>query len=113
MIHNIYIFTFSPVYVAGPTKETVVKFWQMVWEYQLNTIVMLTRCVEDNKVNTLATANCIYLHGFLSLSSYTIMLYNHPRVPFQTSLLIGQSYLVLALTQALTLIKCIIYLCHR
>ena len=41
---------FSLVCVAGPTEETVVKFWQMVWEYQLTTIVMLTRCVEDNKV---------------------------------------------------------------
>ena len=51
----------SLIYVAGPTKETVVKFWQMVWEYQLNTIVMLTRCVEDNKVNTLATANCTFM----------------------------------------------------
>ena len=32
---------FSLVCVAGPTEETVVKFWQMVWEYQLSTIVML------------------------------------------------------------------------
>ena len=65
----IYIFTFSLVYAVGPTKETVVKFWQMVWEYQLNTIVMLTRCVEDNKVNTLATANCSFMVS-LSLSNY-------------------------------------------
>ena len=38
---------------VGPTEETVVKFWQMVWEYQLNTIVMLTRCVENNKASVL------------------------------------------------------------
>ena len=44
---------FSLVCVAGPTELTVVKFWQMVWEYQLNTLVMLTRCVEDSKVATL------------------------------------------------------------
>ena len=62
MYHLIcYIFSFSPVYVAGPIEETVVKFWQMVWEYQLTTIVMLTRCVEDNKVNTPATANCTFM----------------------------------------------------
>ena len=27
------------------------RFWQMVWENKLTTIVMLTRCVEDGKVS--------------------------------------------------------------
>ena len=66
---KIYIFTFSPVLVAGPTELTVVKFWQMVWEYQLTTIVMLTRCVEDNKVNAPTTAYCSSFMVSLSLSS--------------------------------------------
>ena len=35
---------------VGPTELTVVRFWQMIWEQQLSTIVMLTRCVEDGKV---------------------------------------------------------------
>ena len=51
---NLHTYT-SLVCVAGPTELTVVKFWQMVWEYQVNTIVMLTRCVEDNKVAILYT----------------------------------------------------------
>ena len=40
-----------PCGVAGPTEQTVGRFWQMVWENQLTTIVMLTRCVEDGKVS--------------------------------------------------------------
>ena len=83
----IYIFTFSPVYVAGPTEETVVKFWQMVWEYQLNTIVMLTRCVEDNKVYTPAIANCTFL------SSYCYVIELSQSTFSNLSLLIGQSSL--------------------
>ena len=39
----------SPV---GPTGVTVGRFWDMVWENKVPTIVMLTRCVEDGKVST-------------------------------------------------------------
>ena len=35
---------------AGPTGVTVNRFWEMVWENEVHTIVMLTRCVEDGKV---------------------------------------------------------------
>ena len=35
----------------GPTELTVVRFWEMIWEYQIPTIVMLTRCVESAKVS--------------------------------------------------------------
>ena len=60
---------FSLVCVAGPTEETVVKFWQMVWEYQLTTIVMLTRCVEDNKVTVytyeVVTYSIVYYYSSL------------------------------------------------
>ncbi|CAI8048070.1 Receptor-type tyrosine-protein phosphatase S [Geodia barretti] len=38
-------------YIApqGPTGVTVNRFWEMVWENEVHTIVMLTRCVEDAK----------------------------------------------------------------
>ena len=42
-----------PPHVTGPTEQSVERFWRMVWEYQLTTIVMLTRCVEDGKVNAI------------------------------------------------------------
>jgi hypothetical protein len=35
---------------VGPTELTANRFWEMVWDYQTPTIVMLTRCVEDGKV---------------------------------------------------------------
>ena len=35
---------------AGPVDVSVGRFWSMVWEYGLHTIVMLTRCVEAGKV---------------------------------------------------------------
>ena len=41
------------MFLSGPKEQTVGKFWQMVWEQQLPTIVMLTRCVEDGRVSTL------------------------------------------------------------
>ncbi|CAI7989140.1 Tyrosine-protein phosphatase Lar, partial [Geodia barretti] len=36
-------------YIAsqGPTELTANRFWEMVWDYQIPTIVMLTRCFED------------------------------------------------------------------
>ena len=40
-----------PPHVTGPTEQSMERFWRMVWEYQLTTIVMLTRCVEDGKVS--------------------------------------------------------------
>ena len=35
---------------AGPMKQTVDDFWRMVWEYKVQGIVALTRCVEMGKV---------------------------------------------------------------
>ena len=48
--HMMYIHIPSLSCGAGPTELTVVRFWQMIWEHQLPTIVMLTRCIEDGKV---------------------------------------------------------------
>ena len=50
--HTLYLsLSAAVVCVSGPTELTVERFWQMVWEQQLPTIVMLTRCVEDGKVS--------------------------------------------------------------
>ena len=46
----IYSFCFSYTLCQGPMEHTVGRFWEMVWEYQISTIVMLTRCAEDRKV---------------------------------------------------------------
>ena len=49
------------MHVTGPTEQSVERFWRMVWEYQLTTIVMLTRCVEDGKVFVVIIMACKYL----------------------------------------------------
>ena len=36
---------------SGPTELTVGRFWEMIWEYQVPTIVMLTHCVESARVS--------------------------------------------------------------
>ena len=41
--------TISKFNNEGPRSETVERFWMMVWEHRIKTIVMLTRCVEMNK----------------------------------------------------------------
>ena len=35
---------------AGPTSNTIMDFWEMVWEQKSTIIVMLTRLVEGGKV---------------------------------------------------------------
>ena len=35
----------------GPLRITVGDFWHMIWEYKLNSIVMLTGIIEGGKVN--------------------------------------------------------------
>ena len=46
--------TFSYCLILGPTDETVNDFWRMVWEKRLDTIVMLTRCIENGRVSIMA-----------------------------------------------------------
>lgn len=31
----------------GPLPNTLEDFWRMIWEYKLNTVVMLTKCFEE------------------------------------------------------------------
>ena len=31
--------------------NTVAHFWRMVWQYKINHIVMLTKCLEAGRVN--------------------------------------------------------------
>ena len=35
---------------AGPVEVSVERFWRMIWEYEVKTIVMLTQCSEAGKV---------------------------------------------------------------
>ena len=67
-------------HLPGPTELTVSRFWQMVWDYQVPTIVMLTHCVEDGKVClkpfipglTGGVDNaCTYARIYVSLGDYS------------------------------------------
>ena len=46
-----YMLYISVTYVhTGPVEESVERFWRMVWENKMHTIVMVTRCEEAGKV---------------------------------------------------------------
>lgn len=36
----------------GPLPATVKEFWRMIWEKNVQTLVMLTRCNEQGRVST-------------------------------------------------------------
>lgn len=36
----------------GPLPTTVNEFWRMIWEKNVQTLVMLTRCIEQGRVST-------------------------------------------------------------
>ena len=40
-----------PLY-SGPMPNTISDFWRMIWEYKLQNIVMLTKCMEAGRVCT-------------------------------------------------------------
>ena len=47
------LFTLHIICIAvhiGPVEESVERFWRMVWENKMHTIVMVTRCEEAGKV---------------------------------------------------------------
>ena len=50
-MHNIIGVKNKFAVLAGPTKKTVLHFWRMVWEYKVQVIAMLTKCVEMGKVS--------------------------------------------------------------
>ena len=45
-------------FIIGPTYDTVPDFWRMIWECDINSIVMLTSIVEGGKVSSLLTFSC-------------------------------------------------------
>ena len=79
---------FLCVCVPGPTEVTVERFWQMVWEHQLTTIVMLTRCVEDGKV-------CFSLLWLAASLSNTLTLYTSRLGNNMKSVLYKPKYLLI------------------
>ena len=38
-------------FVTAPLTQTIDHFWRMVWECNVEAIVMLTKCVEMNRVS--------------------------------------------------------------
>ena len=38
------------VCVAGPMPNTSGDFWRMIWQYKVQNIVMLTKCLEAGRV---------------------------------------------------------------
>ena len=67
---NVCVSAWSDLCNVGPTSKTVADFWRMVWEHKLRTIVMLTRCVEGDKVSVWSLA-AFLLNGLFTL--YTCM----------------------------------------
>ena len=51
---------------TGPVEESVGRFWRMVWEYEIPTILMLTQCTEAGKV--LLDSHTLDLHYHTSFS---------------------------------------------
>ena len=43
--------SFDASLLSAPLIETIDHFWRMIWEYGVETIVMLTRCVELSRVS--------------------------------------------------------------
>ncbi|XP_077115664.1 receptor-type tyrosine-protein phosphatase H isoform X3 [Ranitomeya variabilis] len=62
----------------GPLPNTTTDFWRMVWEHQVNTIVMLTNCMENGRVKCdhywpLDYTPCTYGDIAVTVTSDTIL----------------------------------------
>ncbi|KAM4652178.1 receptor-type tyrosine-protein phosphatase H [Discoglossus pictus] len=73
-------FNSSKEFVAsqGPLPNTTADFWRMVWEHHVNTIVMLTNCMENGRVKCehywpLDYTPCTYEDITVTVTSETIL----------------------------------------
>ncbi|XP_072281358.1 receptor-type tyrosine-protein phosphatase H-like isoform X2 [Pyxicephalus adspersus] len=62
----------------GPLSNTTADFWRMIWEYHVNTIVMLTNCMENGRVKCerywpLDYTPCTYGDLTVTVTSETIL----------------------------------------
>ncbi|XP_069596943.1 receptor-type tyrosine-protein phosphatase H isoform X2 [Ranitomeya imitator] len=62
----------------GPLPNTTTDFWRMIWEHQVNTIVMLTNCMENGRVKCdhywpLDYTPCTYGDIAVTVTSETIL----------------------------------------
>ncbi|KAG8568001.1 hypothetical protein GDO81_013859 [Engystomops pustulosus] len=62
----------------GPLPNTTADFWRMVWEHQVNTIVMLTNCMESGRIKCehywpLDYTPCTYGDITVTVTSETIL----------------------------------------
>ena len=54
--------SFAVCIVLGPVEVSVERFWRMIWEYEVPTIVMLTQCSEAGKVCMSDESTCEYIY---------------------------------------------------
>ena len=54
--------------MIGPVEVSVERFWRMVWENQIPTVVMLTQCTEAGKVWYNGNKGSLHLHMLYQFS---------------------------------------------
>ena len=55
------LWPWAAFYHTGPTSKTVADFWRMVWEHKLQTIIMLTRCIEGDRASSCISVYFIHI----------------------------------------------------